>query len=140
MRRKRILFAAILMIVCSLTVGMALAKEDYDFDVESGNVDASVWGRVSYTDNKSILLGIKDVVNYDIHLIGSDKNLITVNNQASLYMGAYKGNSYVDSLKVFVCDQRLNINNTVWKFADRATELRVTIKIDGVSKKRTLTD
>lgn len=140
MKGRRILFVTLLLLACTFMIGLAFAKEDYDFDVEAKNVNASVWGRVSYTDNDSILPGIKDVVNYNIHLIGSDRNLITVNNKASLYMEAYKGKSYVTSKKVYVYDQELNINNTVWKFADKATELRVTITIDGISEKRTLTD
>ncbi len=141
MRGKRILFAAILLIACSFTVGMALAKEDYDFDVESRSVDASVWGRVSYTNNDSILPVVKDVINYNIHLIGKDRNLITVNNKASLTMVVYKGKSVYKEKTVHVYDDVLSITTgEPWEFSNNATKVEVSVYIDGVRVDKTLRD
>ncbi|MDO4318186.1 MAG: hypothetical protein Q4C48_08275 [Lachnospiraceae bacterium] len=140
MKGKRVLFASLLLLACTFMIGLAFAKEDYDFEVESKNVKASVWGRVSYTDNSSPLPWVEDVVDYNIHLIGSDSDLITVDNQACLYMEAYKGKTFVESKEVYVCDQRLSVNNKTWKFADKATELRIKITIDETVEKKTLRD
>ncbi|MDO4318188.1 MAG: hypothetical protein Q4C48_08285 [Lachnospiraceae bacterium] len=141
MKGKRVLFASLLLLACTFMIGLAFAKEDYDFDVEAKNVKASVWGRVSYTDNTSILPVIKDVINYNIHLIGTDKGLFTQRNAAELEMSAYKGNVKEKTKTIRVYKGEDNVTNgDPWKVSNSVTELRVKIEIDGTIVTRRLTD
>lgn len=131
-----------MLLVCTFMIGLAFAKEDYDFDVEAKNVKASVWGRVSYTDNESILPIVKDVVNYNIHLIGSDRNLITAANPARLAIKAYKKNDKLyKSIKIEVHSGRINVSpNEPWKISNNVVKVKVYIRIDGTNVEKTLTD
>ena len=85
---------------------------------------------------------IKDVVDYNIHLTGSDRSLITAANPAKLTIKAYKKNNKLyKSIEVQVYNSSLNVSpDEPWTFSNNVVKVKVNIYIDGTSVEKTLTD
>ncbi len=136
MKTKRKCFAMGWVCAMLIFIGIAMAKEDYDFDVSSASVSAAVWGRVSYIDNSVF----DDSVIYNMHLYGNDSYLITFSNRASMLMKAKKGTKVRNTKSVYVYYSSSNITTQTWDVSSSANNLVVDITIEGVTQTHSLTD
>ncbi len=128
MKKKRVGFLIVCVVAYIFMLGIAMASSK-DFELEHGDVDATFYGRVDYTDYAIF----DDTITYYAHISGSDAYLITDDDAATLKIYRYKNATE----KVIVVDKKIyygHVINTTQYNCETHERIYVEYSFDGITK------